>query len=48
GIAPDIPLKTILTGSLPFVACMIVAIILLCIFPDIATWLPDAMMGTAR
>jgi C4-dicarboxylate transporter DctM subunit len=30
------------------VACMIVAIILLCIFPDIATWLPDYMMGTAR
>jgi len=27
---------------------MIVAIILLCIFPDIATWLPDYMMGTAR
>jgi len=48
GIAPDIPLKTILAGSLPFVACMIVAIILLCIFPDIATWLPDYMMGTAR
>ena len=48
GIAPDIPLKTILSGSLPFVACMIVAIILLCIFPDIATWLPDYMMGTAR
>ena len=48
GIASDIRLKTILSGSLPFVACMIVAIILLCIFPDIATWLPDAMMGTAR
>jgi C4-dicarboxylate transporter DctM subunit len=41
GIAPDISLKTILTGSLPFVACMVIAIILLCIFPGLATWLPD-------
>lgn len=48
GIAPDISLKTILRGSLPFVACMVVAIILLCLFPGIATWLPDAVMGAAR
>jgi tripartite ATP-independent transporter DctM subunit len=45
GIAPDISLKTILQGSLPFVACMVIAIILLCIFPGIATWLPNAVMG---
>ena len=45
GIAPDIKLKTILTGSLPFVGCMVVAIVLLCLFPGIATWLPDAVMG---
>lgn len=48
GIAPDISLKTILTGSLPFVACMVVAIVLLCFFPGIATWLPDTVMGVAR
>lgn len=47
GIAPDISLKTILTGSLPFVACMVIAIVLLCLFPGIATWLPNAVMGTA-
>ncbi|MBT5002317.1 MAG: TRAP transporter large permease [Tateyamaria sp.] len=47
GIAPDISLKTILKGSLPFVACMIIAIILLCVFPSIATWLPEAVMGAA-
>ncbi|UWR21174.1 TRAP transporter large permease [Sulfitobacter sp. S190] len=47
GIAPDISLKTILAGSLPFVACMVIAIILLCIFPGLATWLPNAVMGTA-
>ncbi|MEO1280789.1 MAG: TRAP transporter large permease [Pseudomonadota bacterium] len=48
GIAPDIPLTTILKGSLPFVACMVVAIILLCIFPEIATWLPNTLMGEVR
>jgi tripartite ATP-independent transporter DctM subunit len=45
GIAPDIKLKTILYGSLPFVACMVVAIVLLCLFPGLATWLPNAVMG---
>lgn len=47
GIAPDISLKTILIGSLPYVACMVFAILLLCLFPSIATWLPDAVMGPA-
>ncbi len=45
GIAPDIPLKTILKGSLPYVGCMVVAIILLSLFPGIATWLPEVVMG---
>ncbi|MBF9051894.1 TRAP transporter large permease subunit [Roseobacter sp. HKCCD9010] len=45
GIAPEIKLKTILKGSLPYVACMVIAIIILCFFPGIATWLPDAVMG---
>ena len=47
GIAPDISLHTILVGSLPFVACMLIAIALLCLFPSLATWLPDAVMGQA-
>jgi TRAP-type C4-dicarboxylate transport system permease large subunit len=47
GIAPDISLKTILKGSMPFVACMVLAIILLCFFPGLATWLPDVVMGEA-
>ena len=45
GIAPDIPLKTILWGSLPFVACMVIAIVILSIFPGLALWLPDLVMG---
>jgi TRAP-type C4-dicarboxylate transport system permease large subunit len=48
GIAPDIKLKTILYGSLPYVGCMVLAIILLCLFPGIATWLPDLVMGAER
>lgn len=47
GIAPDISLRTILLGSLPYVACMIIAIILLCLFPWIATGLPELVMGKA-
>ena len=47
GIAPEISLKKILRGSLPFVACMLIAIVLLCLFPGLATWLPDAVMGPA-
>jgi TRAP-type C4-dicarboxylate transport system permease large subunit len=45
GVAPDISLRTILVGSLPYVACMVLSIIILCIFPGIAIWLPTAVMG---
>ena len=48
GITPDVRLTTILRGALPFMGCMIVAIVLLCVFPGLATWLPDAVMGTQR
>ena len=47
GIAPDISLKTILVGSLPYVLCMVAAIVLLCMVPGLATWLPDMVMGPA-
>lgn len=45
-IAPDIPLKDVIWGVMPFVALMFVAVILLCVFPSIATALPDMLMGT--
>jgi len=47
GIVPDISLPTILKGAFPFMMCMVVGIIILCIFPEIATWLPELMMGKA-
>lgn len=35
GIAPDVRLPTILKGAIPFMLCMVVAMLLLCIFPEI-------------
>ncbi|MCA1771607.1 MAG: TRAP transporter large permease [Halomonas sp.] len=45
GIAPDISLRDILVGSLPYALCMVLAILLLCLFPGIALWLPNLIMG---
>jgi len=45
GIAPDISLRDVLMGSLPYALCMVVGILLLCFFPQIALWLPDMMMN---
>ncbi|GAB5469968.1 MAG: TRAP transporter large permease [Rhodospirillales bacterium] len=47
GIAPDIRLSTILKGSLPYVGCMVLAIVILSIFPELATGLPNLLMGPA-
>jgi len=44
-IAPKIPTRDILLGALPYVLVMLLAIVTLCIFPDIATWLPNQMLG---
>jgi tripartite ATP-independent transporter DctM subunit len=45
GVAPQVPLPTVLWGSMPFVLLMILAMVILAIFPEIATWLPTRMMG---
>ncbi len=44
-IAPTVKLSTILWGAFPFMLCMILGILLLTLFPGIATWLPEALMG---
>jgi len=48
GIAPDVPTRKVLLGSLPYVVCMIIGIVILSLFPEIATWLPDYLMGALR
>jgi C4-dicarboxylate transporter, DctM subunit len=45
-IAPDIPLADIVWGVLPFVALMLLAVLMICVAPGIATALPDAIMGS--
>ncbi len=47
-IAPDIPLRDVVWGVMPFVALMFVAIFLICFFPGIAVWFPNAVMGPPR
>jgi tripartite ATP-independent transporter DctM subunit len=45
GVAPSVPLTTVLRGSMPFVIIMLGTMVLLAVFPDIALWLPNRMMG---
>ena len=47
-IAPDVPVTRIMWGTIPYVLCMMLAIVILCIFPGIATWLPDHLMGVVH
>src|SRR5450830_1054185 len=44
-IAPDFTLKEIIWGVFPFLGLMLLAVILLCVFPQIATAFPDSLMG---
>ncbi|MFZ5870880.1 MAG: TRAP transporter large permease subunit, partial [Actinomycetota bacterium] len=45
GIAPQVPLKEILVGSMPYVAVLGVAIALFSVFPGLVTWLPELLYG---
>jgi len=47
-IAPEVPLRDVMMGSLPFVVIMLLFIVLLTVVPEIATWLPDRVMGPGR
>jgi tripartite ATP-independent transporter DctM subunit len=44
-VAPDIPLKEVVWGVMPFVGLILLSVLLLCLVPGIAVWLPDAVMG---
>ena len=47
-IAPDVPVTRVMWGTIPYVLCMFLAIVILCFFPEIATWLPNHLMGAAH
>jgi TRAP-type C4-dicarboxylate transport system permease large subunit len=47
-VAPDIPLKDLVWGVMPFVVLMFFAVVLICVFPGIATWFPDVAMGAGK
>jgi tripartite ATP-independent transporter DctM subunit len=47
GNITGIPFKTIYKGVIPFLSALVVALILLFAFPQIALWLPNLMMGKA-
>jgi tripartite ATP-independent transporter DctM subunit len=46
-IAPTVSTRQVLWGSLPYVLVMFLGIVLLSVFPELATWLPDKVMGKA-
>lgn len=44
-IAPDIPLKDVVWGTLPFVFLIMFAVFLLCLFPQLVLGMPDYVFG---
>lgn len=43
GVAPDVPTRDILLGSLPYVGVLALAIFIMSLFPDMVTWLPNLL-----
>ncbi|MBV6303392.1 TRAP transporter large permease [Candidimonas humi] len=48
GVAPEVALRDIMLGTLPFVAILLLFIVILVFFPEIATWLPNTLMGPGK
>src|SRR5207237_10579386 len=44
-IAPDIPLADVIWGVMPFVVLMMLAVVILCFVPGIATGFSDTVVG---
>ena len=44
GIAPYVPLGTIIRGNVPFALIMLLGVVVITIFPEIVTWLPNMMV----
>lgn len=43
GISPDSRIQQIIAGSIPFAVIMVLEIVLLCMLPELATWLPSVL-----
>ncbi len=46
GNITGIPFKTIYKGVIPFLSALVAALIILFVFPQLALWLPNLMMGS--
>jgi C4-dicarboxylate transporter DctM subunit len=44
-IAPDVPMSNVLLGAAPFLVIDVIVIICVCIWPGLAVWLPNKMIG---
>lgn len=47
GNITGLPFKTIYKGVIPFLSALVLALLILFVFPQIALWLPNIMMGQA-
>lgn len=47
GNITGIPFKTIYKGVVPFLSALVLALVILFVFPQMALWLPNLMMGKA-
>ena len=45
GVRGKGPMKDVMIGALPYVAAMALMVVLLSIFPGLATWLPEVVTG---
>ena len=45
GVVKDIPIATIFKGIVPFIGALLLTIVLIVIFPGIATWLPSLVVS---
>jgi C4-dicarboxylate transporter DctM subunit len=45
GNITGLPFKTIYKGVVPFLSALVLALVIMFVFPDFATWLPNQLMG---
>ncbi len=48
GVATEVSLATIFKGIVPFLMLIIIGVALVTVFPDLAIWLPNTILGTAQ